>query len=318
MSSTPQLLFEPDRNYSSSNPAPIASEFAQLHAKLGKLVVNRWTYRPLRFLGRLTQKPIEIESVKITQDPSFGDGALLIEPAEIKSRAALLLMHGGGFVIGEPMDVAPKAAFFAKELGIKVVCASYRLAPKAKAPAALEDCHLAWSAMLTNAQALGIDPAKIVIGGYSAGAGLAACLAQKLRDEGGVQPCGQLLIYPMLDDATAANRSLDSLRHSVWSNRNNLFGWTSLLGQPPGGQVKPYSVAARCDDLKGLPPAWIGVGSADLFLDEDRAFADALKNAGVKTEFVEAPGAIHGFDMAPMPMSQAFVSQQLKFLKGFV
>jgi acetyl esterase/lipase len=318
MANTPNspLRFEPEERYCSANPAPIAPEFEPMHAKLGKLVVNRWSYRPIRLLGRLSRKMPKSGDVSLSRDPAFGERTLVIEPKHKKSPAALMLIHGGGFVIGNPWDVVPKAVFFAQSLGIRVICPFYRLAPQFPAPAALDDCFTAWQTLVSEADRLSIDPGKIIIGGYSAGAGLAACLAQKLRDEGGVQPDAQLLVYPMLDDKTAANRSLDPLRHSVWSNRNNLFGWTSILGQPPGGSAAPYSAAARCDDLTGLPPAWIGVGSADLFLDEDRAYAVALKNAGVQTEFVEAPGAIHGFDMAPTPMSEAFVAQQLKFLEN--
>ncbi len=313
-----QLRFEPDPRYSSSNPAPVAAEFEALHAKLGKLVINRKTYRPVRWLARLTRKKPNEGGVTIRQDKARFGHSIMVEPDEIKGDGALVLIHGGGFVIGNAWDVVPKAAHFARTLGVKVLCPAYRLAPQAPAPAPLEDCHKAWVAFVADAERQGIDPARIVLGGYSAGAGYAACLAQRLRNEGGPTPASQLLVYPMLDDRTAANRDLDEPRHSVWSNQNNLFGWTSLLGHAPGQACAPCSVAARASDLSNLPPAWIGVGSCDLFLDEDRAYAEALRQAGVATDYVEAEGAIHGFDMAPTPLAQAFVDQQIAFLERFV
>ncbi|MEP4784595.1 MAG: alpha/beta hydrolase fold domain-containing protein, partial [Erythrobacter sp.] len=146
-----RLRFEPDWSYSSANPAPIAPEFEAMHAKIGKLVVNRLTYRPIRLLGRLARRKPKLHDVSLTQDPAFGARTIIVEPKELKSTAALLLVHGGGFVIGDPWDVVPKAVFFAQKLGIRVICPAYRLAPKFRAPAVLDDCHLAWRTLITEA-----------------------------------------------------------------------------------------------------------------------------------------------------------------------
>jgi acetyl esterase/lipase len=210
---------------------------------------------------------------------------------------------------------------WARELGLVVVSVDYRLAPEHPFPAALDDAHAAWTWLQGAAPALGVDPARVAVGGASAGAGLAACLAQRLRDEGsaagGVPPAAQLLVYPMLDDRTAARHELDG-GHLVWSNRSNRTGWSAYLGAPPGAPHAPaYAVAARRDDLGGLPPAWIGVGALDLFLDEDRAYAARLRAAGVATELLEVPGAPHGFDaLAPdVPLSRTFAAAQAAFLR---
>jgi acetyl esterase/lipase len=169
------------------------------------------------------------------------------------------------------------------------------------------------------AASMDIDPTKIVVGGISAGGGIAAGLVQKLHDEGGIQPAAQLLIYPMLDDRVAANRELDELSHSVWNNHSsNVFGWSSYLGQDPGGEVQPYSVPGRRQDLKGLPPTWIGVGTADLFLDEDREYAKRLEDSGVDVSYVEVAGGIHAFDGAQTQMGIDFVELQREFVNKYI
>jgi acetyl esterase/lipase len=166
-----------------------------------------------------------------------------------------------------------------------------------------------------------VDPARVAVGGASAGGGLAACLAQRVRDAGGAQPAAQLLVYPMLDDRTAARRELDGAGYRVWTNRSNRAGWAAYLGREPGAREAPaYAAAARRGDLGGLPPAWIGVGALDLFLDEDRAYAARLEAAGVATELFEVPGAPHGFDaLAPdVPLARAFLARQTAFLRARV
>jgi len=132
------------------------------------------------------------------------------------------------------------------------------------------------------------------------------------------QPAGQLLVYPMLDDRTAARRDLDSVKHPVWNNTSNLTGWSSYLGGTPGAPSVPeYAVPARREDLSGLPPAWIGVGSLDLFLKESWAYANRLTDAGIACRFDEVSGAFHGFDgMAPATsVSKEFLDAQLSFLR---
>ena len=118
----------------------------------------------------------------------------------------------------------PAAADHARRLGVPVICPTYRLAPKAAAPTAIDDILAACHGLQTRARKMSTDPAKIVIGGGSAGGGLAAVLAHRLHNEGGTQPAAQVLINPMLDDRTAARRVLEKPRHRVWGNRNNLFG----------------------------------------------------------------------------------------------
>ncbi len=230
------------------------------------------------------------------------------EPAERRTDAALLWVHGGGLVIGNPRQDERLVSETAAALGMTVVSTYYRLAPQHPFPAALDDIGGAWQWLQRNAAALGINPARVVVGGESAGGGLAASAVQRLHDAG-AHPLGQWLFCPMLDDRTAARTELDSVEHLIWNNTANRFGWSSYLGHEPGrAEVPPYAVAARRTDLAGLPPAWICVGDIELFHDEDVDYARRLAEAGVPCELHVEPGMFHAADLvrAGVPSMRAF------------
>lgn len=240
----------------------------------------------------------------------------LYEPKAKTSNGALLWMHGGGLIVGHPRQDDRLCADLAKASGAIVISVRYRLAPRHPFPAGLNDCVAAWEWVLNSADRLGIDPAKIAIGGQSAGGGLAAALCQKLRDEGGVQPAAQCLLYPMLDDHTAADPALDG-KFLIWCNESNRFGWKAYLGQAPGAEQTPaYAVPARRTVLHRLPPAWIGVGTCDLFEAEDRAYAQALRAANVAVHLEILEGAPHGFVgfSADANITKSFVASMTSFL----
>ncbi|MFJ6573955.1 alpha/beta hydrolase [Streptomyces sp. NPDC091292] len=221
---------------------------------------------------------------------------LLYAPRERPASAALLWIHGGGFVIGNAaMDAAHNADV--ARLGITVVAVDYRLAPEHPFPAPLDDCLQAWLWIHQHADDLGVDPKRVALGGSSAGGGLAACLAQRLHACGHPEPAAMWLSAPMLDDCTAARRELDAVRHRIWSNRHNHIGWRSYLNAAPGTSTVPeFSVPARREDLSGSAPTWIGVGDLDLFHDEDLAYAERLRAAGADVTVDITPGAPHGFE----------------------
>ncbi|MBN2469272.1 MAG: alpha/beta hydrolase [Anaerolineae bacterium] len=233
-----------------------------------------------------------------------------------RTGAGLLWIHGGGMVIGSAAQDDRFCVNTARELGIVVVSAEYRLAPEFPFPAPLDDCYAAWRWVQDSAAQLSIDNTRIAIGGQSAGGGLAASLAQRIHDAGGNQPLAQWLFCPMLDDRTAANRELDAIGHKVWDNLQNRSGWQSYLGTEPGAeQVPEYAVAARRRDLSGLPPAWIGTGDIELFYAEDSAYAERLSAAGVECALDVVPGAPHGFEiLAGTRMAQAYLSRARDWL----
>ena len=231
---------------------------------------------------------------------------------------AMLWLHGGGFVMGTAqMDQSSNLAIV-RELGIAVASVEYRLAPEHPYPAAMNDCYGALRWLHDNAATLGVRSDRIAIGGASAGAGLAAGLAQMAHDLGEVEVVSQMLVYPMLDDRTVARADLDSPDLRLWSTASNEFGWKSYLGATTkGSEVSSYAVAARREDLSGLPPAWVGVGTIDLFHDENVDYASRLRAAGVECELRVVEGAYHGFDVVSRrtPVARAFRRSYLDALR---
>lgn len=230
----------------------------------------------------------------------------------------LVWFHGGGHLVGNLNQSDALLLKYVREVGIAVASVDYRLAPEHPFPADLDDAYGALKWVHDQAEQLGLDPQRIAVGGESAGGGLAAALAQRARDRGEVRPAFQLLIYPMLDDRTQSAPEKAEREYVVWTPASNRFAWEAYLRRSPGSDsVPPGSVPARRADLSGLPPAWIGVGTIDLFHDEDVAYARRLQACGVDCELVTVPGAFHGFDGAsPRSLvAQAFYWSQVEAMK---
>ena len=215
----------------------------------------------------------------------------------------LFWIHGGGMVLGNVAMDDLNCKAWAVEFGCVVASVEYRLAPEHPHPAPVEDCYAGLKWFAEEAESLGVDRARIAIGGASAGGGLAAALALLARDRGEVDIIFQQLIYPMLDDRNITHASHYVQHPKVWNRAANIAGWSALLGEPAGSDdVSPYASPARAEDLSGLPPAFIIVGELDLFVDEDIDYARRLIQAGVPTELHVFPGAFHGSDLM-VPMS---------------
>jgi acetyl esterase/lipase len=223
---------------------------------------------------------------------------------------AIYHTHGGGMVIGDNRTGVEVIQDWAAEVPSVIVSVEYRLAPENPDPAPVEDCYagLVWTA--AHADELGIDAERIVIAGASAGGGLAAGVALLARDRGGPALYGQMLLCPMIDDRNDTPSAVQMAGRGVWDRTANDTGWTALLGAARGGpDVSPYAAPARATDLAGLPPAFVDVGSAETFRDEDVAYASRLWQAGGQAELHVWPGGFHGFDMmAP----QAAISQEAR------
>ena len=208
-------------------------------------------------------------------------------------------IHGGGYILGSyAMDDA-RFDSWCRRFDVVGVSVEYRLAPETPYPGPLDDCDAGLRWVVDHAGDLGVDPDRIGVAGVSAGGGLAAALALRVRDRGEPQLRFQLLDCPMIDDrqATVSSR-LDRLL--VWSRHSNEFGWRSYLGELYGADDIPYvAAAARCEDLRGLPPTFVAVGGADGFRDEDVDYGLRLSQAGVATELHVYPGAPHGVQMFP-------------------
>lgn len=231
-------------------------------------------------------------------------------------RPAILHTHGGGFIVGSAKGAVRQMQEVAQALDCVVVSVEYRLAPETRFPGALEDNYAGLKWLHANAAALGVDRSRIAVMGESAGGGHAAMLAIAARDRGEIPLAYQALTYPMLDDRTGSVRKTPPYQGVlIWTPQANVYGWTSLLGMPAGSTKVPYgAVPARVENLRGLPPAFIGVGSIDLFVDEDIEYARRLIDAGVPTTLNVVPGGFHGFDIAPAKVSKAFKAALLTAL----
>jgi acetyl esterase/lipase len=233
----------------------------------------------------------------------------VVDPAPLeKGKPLLLHMHGGGFMMTDP-GWMPLLQGIATDCHCVVVSVDYRLAPETRYPGSLEDNYAALKWVHAHAAELGIDRSRIAVGGESAGGGHAASLAIHARNRKEVPIVIQLLICPQLDDRTGSSHPAPpAVGHFMWTASANRFAWSSLLGVPAGSsQVPVAAVPARVASVADLPPAWIGVGSIDLFAEEDMEYARRLVRAGVATELLVVPGAFHGFDRL---VPDAEVSQQ--------
>ncbi|MCU6453713.1 alpha/beta hydrolase [Sphingomonas sp. A2-49] len=233
-------------------------------------------------------------------------------------RGAVVWLHGGGYVAGSAGIPVPLREA-ARAHGWLVVAVDYRLAPEARLAASLADNYAALRWVHDQAASLGVDRTRIAIGGASAGGGHAAMLALHARDRGEVPVRHQVLIYPMLDDRTGSSRAArPGTGTFVWTAASNRFGWTALLGVPAGGTAVPARlVPARRSDLAGLPSAFVGVGTLDLFLDEDVAYAGALAAAGVPVDLAVVPAAFHAFD-GVAPTARASRDFTARWVAGLV
>ena len=240
----------------------------------------------------------------------------LIRPVDrpVQPGPALLWIHGGGYIVGLAAQDDALCRLYARRTGAIVASVDYRLSPEHPFPTPLDDCYeaLRWLAARPD-----VDSGRVAIGGASAGGGLAAALSQHAHALGEVEPVFQLLTYPMLDDRTALRSDIDEAGFRLWNNRSNRYGWRAYLGTEPGadGNTAP-AVPARAASLAGLPPTWIGVGTLDLFHDEDVEYAARLRAAGVECRLDVVPGAFHAFDMmAPgAAVSRRFREAQIEVL----
>ncbi|GAA1826267.1 alpha/beta hydrolase [Agromyces salentinus] len=283
----------------STTPMALTEIDPTLHEPLGKVPpLNLENAFVLGLMGRASKLApgANVDGVERRKAKAGHAGLRIFTPAQ-PNGSALIWIHGGGLVLGSAAGDDRFCGETARDTGAIVISVDYRLAPRHPYPAALDDAHAAWTWVGDGAAELGVDPARIAIGGASAGGGLAAALVQRLHDEG-AKPAAQLLFCPMLDDRTAANRDLDARTHLVWNNRSNLVGWRSYLGTEPGAaDVPPYAAPARRTDLSGLPPVWTYWTDVELFGAEDAAYAERLRAAGVDVTSEVVPAAPHGFEV---------------------
>ena len=237
------------------------------------------------------------EDIQVHKARVAGVPLLILHTQHPKRNApGVLWIHGGGYILGmKEMVYMSRAMDLVKNYGAVIVSPGYRLAWLKPYPAALHDCYGALKFMCKNADRLGIDPAKIMVGGESAGGGLTAAVCMMARDRGDVKVAFQMPLYPMI-----SNIDTESSRDNhgrVWNTRKNHIGWQFYLRGKAKKKVSPYASPAQQDDYSGLPPAYTFVGDGEPFYTETLQYVENLRAAGVPAEVDVYHTDMHAFDM---------------------
>lgn len=209
----------------------------------------------------------------------------------------LVYFHGGGWVVGDLDSCDAPCRLLAAAAGVRVLSVDYRLAPEHPWPAPVDDAVAAFASAHSRAAKLGADPARIAVGGDSAGGHLSAIVAQQALASGGPAPAFQLLIYPVTDRVEKA-RSYSLFREGFFLTEATMdWYWGNFLSGPAADAdpADPRISPLRAPDLAGLPPAYVATAGFDPLRDEGKAYAARLREAGVPVALARHEGLIHGF-----------------------
>jgi acetyl esterase len=237
----------------------------------------------------------------------------------VRLRPLLVFFHGGGFVLGDIDTHDALCQVICRDADVHVLSIDYRLAPEHKAPAAVEDAYAAYLWAVDHVGELGVDPARIAVGGDSAGGNLAAVASQLARNEGAPLPALQLLIYPVTNYFSGDTRSKTLFADGFFLTKKDM-DWCQAhyLGGDAVGAADPRISPLLADDLSGLPPAVVVTGGFDPLRDEGTQYAEALAAAGVPVDHRQFGSLIHGFaNFFPLGGGSATaIAEVVSVLKG--
>ena len=224
---------------------------------------------------------------------------LILRPLERREERVpgVLWVHGGGYQSGSAKDIfATRALSLVVKFGAVLVAPDYRLSKKHPYPAALHDCWAALLYLKEHAEELGVRSDQLMVGGESAGGGMAAALCMLARDRGEVNIAFQMPLYPMLDDRDTPS-SADNHAPN-WNSKRNRKAWKRYLRAAYGTDLVPcYAAPARCTDYRGLPPCYTFVGDIEPFYCETVEYVRRLQEAGVRAAVDVYPGWFHAYDL---------------------
>ncbi len=206
---------------------------------------------------------------------------------------ALVYFHGGGFVIGDLETHDDFMRRLCAASGVRVLAVDYRLAPEHPFPAAHDDALAAVKWTFDHAAEIGVDPARIAVGGCSAGGNLAACISLELRDDPKRRLAFQLLLYPAtaMEQDTQSRKDLATGYVLTAEVMTWFAGHFAAIGHADARRAEPVHV----EDLSGLPAALVVTAGFDPLKDEGKAYAERMARAGVKAEHIEYPSFVHDF-----------------------
>jgi len=233
----------------------------------------------------------------------------LYRPSSPGPHPVLVYFHGGGWVLGDASSDDPLCRDLCVRTDAVVVSADYRHAPEDRFPAAIEDGFAAVRWAADNAEQLGGVPGRLLVGGWSAGGGIAAAACQLARDAGAPAIIGQALLAPVTD--TVTNRTSHAENGEGYDLDTSLMRWFLDQYSDPADRTDPRIAPLRAADLTGLPPAVVVTCDFDVLRDEGAAYADALAAAGVPTEHIRARGHTHcSLTMVDLVISGAAVREE--------
>lgn len=277
--------------------------------------VVRMVVQNLHRAARTWTPPNDISFRMITVPSKDGKyiECFVVEPKVDDLLPGMLYCHGGGFFLPLEVPALELAAVYAKKLRGRIFLPEYHLLPDHPYPAPLQDCRAVWDELTAHADWYHLNGSTLLYG-ESAGGALAAGLAQQLRDEGKSLPCGQVLIYPALDDRSEKYPSVEKYSGAVWTKQANERMWAGYLKsgfQGPEG----YAVPLRGTDFADLPPAYIEPQGIDSLRDEGVAYGEWLREAGVPVRVNIIEGSYHGFDAdAENPFVQTVLEQRVRVM----
>ena len=243
--------------------------------------------------------PFHVEKRKITVGTHRIKIRIFRPLTETEDRKApgVLWIHGGGYQSGSSRDVyVTRALSLVVRHGAVLVAPDYRLSRKAPYPAALHDCYGALLYLKEHAEELGVRDDQIMVGGESAGGGMAAALCMLAHDRGEVNIAFQMPIYPMLDDRDTESSRDNHAKN--WNTKRNHKAWKRYLRSAWGTELVPsYAAPARRRDLRGLPPCYTYVGDIEPFYQETVDYVRRLQEAGVEAEVDVYPDWFHAYDI---------------------
>ncbi|GJD49472.1 Carboxylesterase NlhH [Methylobacterium crusticola] len=249
----------------------------------------------VRALARFAGPPAALAAVAehALPGPAGRLPARLYVPHAGPAGPGLLFLHGGGFVAGDLDSHDGLCRALAAEAGVRVLALDYRLAPEHPFPAALEDAAAALAWLAEAGAGLGIEAARLAVGGDSAGAGIAASLCARARDRGGPAIAGQVLLCPVLDAAGEGGSRVAFAEGHGLDQATLARDVAAYAGSrdPRDPAISPLRATA----FAGLPPALIHTAACDLVRDDGAAYADRLAAAGVRVRHTCHPGMIHHF-----------------------
>ena len=209
----------------------------------------------------------------------------------------VLWVHGGGYQSGSAKDIfVTRALSLVVKFGAVLVAPNYRLSKKHPYPAALHDCYAALLYLKEHAEEFGVRSDQIMVGGESAGGGMAAALCMLAHDTGEVNIAFQMPLYPMLDDRDTPSSANNTARN--WNTERNHKAWKRYLRDAYGTDiVSCYAAPSRREDLSGLPPCYTFVGDIEPFYYETLEYVRRLRATGVEASCDVYPDWFHAYDL---------------------